>query len=168
MPQALRHRRLVLPPEGDSSPRKSPQNAPGGCGPRSPVRPRGVHPKKRHLPGSYAPPGHPIPYCLPLPGFAQASIICRSLQLKGFALRPHPLPRNTGRQLHAVVFSATSGFAVGARIGGRAVAATARKSPDKRADVGIGPYRVTPPALRAVAPVQKRGRGGAVSSYRRN
>ena len=69
----------------------------GGCGPRSPVGPRGVHPRKRHCPGRYAPPGCPVPYCLPLPGFARASRIGWLLRLQRFSLRPLQLPRNTAR-----------------------------------------------------------------------
>ena len=51
---------------------KFPKRA-GGCGPRTPMGLRGVHPRKRHFVGRYAPPGRPVPYCLPLPGFARAS-----------------------------------------------------------------------------------------------
>ena len=78
---------------------KSPKRA-GGCGPRTPLGLRGVHPKERHRPGRYAPPGCPVPYCPPLPGFARASRIGQSLRLQGFSLRPHELPRNVGYILH--------------------------------------------------------------------
>ena len=72
---------------------KFPKRA-GGCGPRSPLGLRGVHPKKRHLPGRYAPPGCPVPYCPPLPGFARASRIGWPLRLQGFPLRPPAVPWN--------------------------------------------------------------------------
>ena len=88
----------------------------GGCGPRSPVGLRGVHPRKRHFPGCYAPPGRPVPYCLPLPGFARDSRIGHSLRLQYFSLRPHGLPRNVEWMLHAAVICAISPCAVGARI----------------------------------------------------
>ena len=68
----------------------------GGCGPRSPVGLRGVHPRKKHCPGRYAPPGCPVPYHPPLPGFAGASRIGQSLRLLWFSQRPHGLPRNRG------------------------------------------------------------------------
>ena len=83
---------------------KFPKRA-GGCGPRSPLGLSGVHPRKRPLPGCYAPPGRPAPYCLPLPGFARASGIGQSLQLQNFSLRPHELPRNAGWMLHTAVFA---------------------------------------------------------------
>ena len=47
----------------------------GGCGPRTPVGLRGVHPKERHRTGRYAPPSCPVPYRLPLFGSARASEI---------------------------------------------------------------------------------------------
>ena len=84
---------------------KSPKRA-GGCGPRSPIRPRGVHPKERHRPSRYAPPGCPAPYCPPLPGFARASGIGWPLRLQGFSLRPHELPRNRGWTPHTAVLRA--------------------------------------------------------------
>ena len=72
---------------------------------------------KRHLPGCYAPPGCPVPYCLPLPGFARASQIGQPLRLQNFPQRPHGLPRNRGRMLHtADILHDLSIFAVGARI----------------------------------------------------
>ena len=83
---------------------KSPKRA-GGCGPRSPVGPCGVHPKKRQLLGRYDPPNRPVPYCLPLPGFARASGIGWPLRLLWFSLRPHLLPRNRGLILHTAAFT---------------------------------------------------------------
>ena len=77
----------------------------GGCGPRTSMGLRGVHPKKRRRPGRYAPPSCPAPYCLPLPGFARASGIGQSLRLQNFSLRPHELPRNAGWMLHTAVFA---------------------------------------------------------------
>ena len=68
----------------------------GGCGPRSPVGPRGVRPKERHCLSCYAPPGCPVPYCLPLPGFARASRIGQPLRLQNFPQRPHRLHQNRG------------------------------------------------------------------------
>ena len=68
----------------------------GGCGPRSPTGPRGVHLRERHRPGYYVPPGCPAPYCLPLLGFARASKVGQLLRLRRFSLRPHGLPWNTG------------------------------------------------------------------------
>ena len=85
----------------------------GGCGPRSPIEPRGVHHKERHFLGRYAPPGHPAPYCPPLLGFARASRIGQPLRLQYFSLRPHELPRNTGQHLHTAASQPLShGFAV--------------------------------------------------------
>ena len=83
---------------------KSPKCA-GGCGPRTPMGLRGVHPKKRYRPGRYAPPGRPAPYCPPLPGFARASRIGGPLRLQNFSLRPHPLPRNRRWKLHTAAFA---------------------------------------------------------------
>ena len=95
---------------------KSPKCA-GGCGPRTPVGLRGVHLRKRHCVSRYAPPGCPVPYCLPLPGFARASQIGQPLRLQNFPQRPHGLPRNRGRMLHtADILHDLSIFAVGARI----------------------------------------------------
>ena len=88
--------RTCLPPAGHFSPRKSAENAPGAAAPGPPVGPRGVHPRKRHCPGRYAPPGCPVPYHPPLPGFARASRIGQSLRLLWFSQRPHGLPRNRG------------------------------------------------------------------------
>ena len=82
---------------------KSPKRA-GGCGPRTPLGLRGVHPKERHHVSRNAPPGCPVPYCLPLPGFARASRIGWPLQLQSFPQRPHELPRNRGLILHTAVF----------------------------------------------------------------
>ena len=108
--------RARLPPAGDFSPRKSPQNAPGAAAPGPPFRPRGVHPKERHHPGRCAPPGRPVPYCPPLPGFARASKIAEPLRLRGDSLRPHRLPRNGGGLQHTAAFEASQplshGFAV--------------------------------------------------------
>ena len=77
----------------------------GGCGPRSPLGLRGVHPKKRQRVSRCAPPGCPAPYCPPLPGFARDSGIGRSLRLQRFSQRPHELPRNGGWILHTAVFA---------------------------------------------------------------
>ena len=82
---------------------KSPKRA-GAAAPGPPFRPRGVHPKERHRPSRYAPPGRPVPYCPPLPGFARASRIGQPLRLQNFPLRPHPLPRNAGQRVHTAVF----------------------------------------------------------------
>ena len=88
-----------------------------GCGPRTPVGLRGVHLRKRHCVSRFAPPGCPVPYCLPLPGFARASQIGQPLRLQNFPQRPHGLPRNRGRMLHtADILHDLSIFAVGARI----------------------------------------------------
>ena len=88
-----------------------------GLRPRTPLGLCGVHPRGRHLPGRYAPPGHPVPYCLPLPGFAQASRIGLPLRLRNASLRPHQLPRNRGKTLHTAVFVHDFPvFAVGAAI----------------------------------------------------
>ena len=92
-----RRRGLVLPPAGHFSPRKSAENAPGAAAPGLPLGLRGVHPRERHLISRYAPPGRPVSYCLPLPGFARASRIGWLLRLQRFSLRPLQLPRNTAR-----------------------------------------------------------------------
>ena len=93
--KALWHRGWVASGGGLFTAEKSPKRA-GGCGPRSPVGPRGVHPRKRHLPSCYAPPGRPVSYCLPLPGFARASRIGQPLRLQNFPQRPHRLHQNRG------------------------------------------------------------------------
>ena len=67
-----------------------------GLRPRSPTGPRGVHLRERHCPSCYAPPGCPVPYCLPLLGYARASKVGQLLRLRRFSLRPHGLPWNTG------------------------------------------------------------------------
>ena len=114
--KALWHRGWAASGGGLFTAEKSPKRA-GGCGPRSPVGPRGVHPKERHRPGRCAPPGCPVPYCLPLPGFAQASRIGLPLRLRNASLRPHQLPRNRGKTLHTAVFVHDFPvFAVGAAI----------------------------------------------------
>ena len=114
--KALWHRGWAASGGGLFTAEKSPKRA-GGCGPRSPVGPCGVHPKKRQLLGRYDPPNRPVPYCLPLPGFARASGIGWPLRLLWFSLRPHQLPRNRGKTLHTAVFVHDFPvFAVGAAI----------------------------------------------------
>ncbi len=89
----------------------------GGCGPRSPMGPRGVHPRERHCASSCCPPSRPAPYCLPLPGFARASRIGWPLRLQHFSQRPHKLPQNRGLILHTAVFVHDFPiFSVGARL----------------------------------------------------
>ena len=102
--KALWHRGWAASGGGLFTAEKSPKRA-GGCGPRSPVGPCGVHPKKRQLLGRYDPPNRPVPYCLPLPGFARASGIGWPLRLLWFSLRPHLLPRNRGLILHTAAFT---------------------------------------------------------------
>ncbi len=92
--KAPRPRGLVCLRRGTFRAVRSSQNAPGAAAPGPPFRPRGVHPKERHHPGRCASPGRPVPYCLPLPGFAWDSKIAEPLRLRGDSLRPHPLPRN--------------------------------------------------------------------------
>ena len=104
---------FLLPPAGNFSRGKESPKRAGGCGPRSHDGLRGVHPKKRHLVSSSAPPGRPVPYCLLLPGFARASRIGWPLQLQSFPQRPHELPQNWGLILHTVALQPLShGFAV--------------------------------------------------------
>ena len=101
----------------------------GGCGPRSPVGPRGVHPRKRHRPGRYAPPGCPVPYCPPLPGFARASRIGLPLRLHNASLRPHQLPRNVRYEIaHGSFYARACGGCVRRRPSGSARSAAPRDS----------------------------------------
>ena len=96
LPQAFKRRQSGTASGGALFTAEKCRKRAGGCGPRTPLGLRGVHPKKRHLPGRHAPPGCPVPYCLPLPGFARASRIGQPLRLHNVSLRPHQLPRNVG------------------------------------------------------------------------
>ena len=100
-----------------------------GCGPRTPLGLRGVHPKERHRPGRYAPPGCPVPYCPPLPGFARASRIGLPLRLHNASLRPHQLPRNVRYEIaHGSFYARACGGCVRRRPSGSARSAAPRDS----------------------------------------
>ena len=136
-----------LPPAGYFSPQKSSQNAQGAAAP-DPFWLCGIHPKGRHLPGRYDPPGHPVPYCLPLPGFARARKIGQSLRLQNFPQRPHPLRQllRTNITVHAV------GAAISrppSNVIGAPVANVPESDSTVGADAHIGPCRVSGLSQRA-------------------
>ena len=134
------------PPAGDFSRGEEFPKRAGGCGPRSPVGPRGVHPRKRHCPGRYAPPGCPVPYCLPLPGFARASRIGLPLRLQNFPQRPHGLPWNAGWMLHTADFLRNlSIFAVGACIAHPNASVARMFGLNRPACGGFGPMKASAP-----------------------
>ena len=114
--KALRQRGLVCLRRGTFHRRKVPKMR-RGLRPPDSLGPRGVHPKERHCLSCYAPPGYPVPYCLPLPGFARASRIGQLLRLQNFSQRPHPLPRNGARRCtRQLLRTNITVHAVGARI----------------------------------------------------
>ena len=83
---------------------KSPKRA-GGCGPRTPIGPRGVHPRKRHFPGRYAPPGHPVPYPHPFPASRGPVESEGRYGYRTFHSGRTDCPGNVGRILHTAVFT---------------------------------------------------------------
>ncbi len=95
---------------------KSPKRA-GGCGPRTPMGLRGVHPRKRHFPGRYAPPGHPVPYPHPFPASRGPVESEGRYGYRTFHSGRTDCPGNVGRILHTAVFTRNLSVpAVGARI----------------------------------------------------
>ena len=128
-----------------------------GLRPRTPLGLCGVHPRGRHLPGRYAPPGHPVPYCLPLPGFARARRIGQLYGYRTFLKGRTNCPRTGGRCCtRQLLRTNITVHAVGAAISrppsnviGAPVANVPESDSTVGADAHIGPCRVSGLSQRA-------------------